>query len=304
MITYAEIEDYVQDQINDTSTKMQTFIRRAIRQGLRKIRANTPWEFDEKTYTFTTTASQGSADLPVGLRYMKEVYITVGSQDFPIEPIASREDWAEKTRGYNSNHTSDYPSYYTIYDNQIHFWPVISSAGNTVTMKFGKVAADILDADFTDKSAGTISATQGDATLTGSGTSFAETDVDRFVRLNSGDRQWYKITTFTSTTSIEVEPAYTAAAVSGSDYLLGSAPPWVSRFPEGNEILYNYVMWQVQIKREEYSGTAGLARAFRDEYKELLKDWRKVIKKMYDGGKVNVMMARRNPNDYPLNLSA
>lgn len=58
-----------------------------------------------------------------------------------------------------------------------------------------------------DKTAGTVSVTAGATTVTGASTAFASTDVGSYIQFSSAD-DWYRISAFSSTTSITIDKAY------------------------------------------------------------------------------------------------
>jgi len=71
---------------------------------------------------------------------------------------------------------------------------------------------------------GTISVTNGDATITGSGTSWAtttNTEVGEYIQLP--DSKWYKIITVTDNTNLEIEINYQGATLAGQNYTIS---PW------------------------------------------------------------------------------
>ena len=71
-----------------------------------------------------------------------------------------------------------------------------------------------------DKTAGTVSISVDGTTVTGASTAFASGDVGKYIQFSSSD-DWYKITTFTSSTSIEIEAPYTqTSALSGGTYTI------------------------------------------------------------------------------------
>lgn len=73
-------------------------------------------------------------------------------------------------------------------------------------------------------STGTISVTNGDATVTGSGTSWNTTtnaEVGEYIQLP--DSKWYKINSIASNTSLEIEVAYQGSTQSGQSYVIS---PW------------------------------------------------------------------------------
>jgi len=70
-----------------------------------------------------------------------------------------------------------------------------------------------------DKSAGTVAIPNGGTTVTGTGTAFAAGDVGKFIQIN-GANDWYKVTAFTSSTSITIEAPYTQTTATAAGYLL------------------------------------------------------------------------------------
>lgn len=73
-------------------------------------------------------------------------------------------------------------------------------------------------------STGTISVTNGDATVTGSGTSWNTTtnaEVGEYIQLP--DTKWYKIASIASDTSLEIEVDYQGSTLSGQSYVIS---PW------------------------------------------------------------------------------
>lgn len=71
-----------------------------------------------------------------------------------------------------------------------------------------------------DITSGTVSVSAGATTVTGSSTAFAAADVGKFIQFSSSD-DWYKIASVASTTSLEMEKAYTkTSALSAGTYTI------------------------------------------------------------------------------------
>lgn len=58
-----------------------------------------------------------------------------------------------------------------------------------------------------DKTAGTVSMTNGSTTVTGTSTAFASGDVGKFIKFEGND-DWYEVTAFTSTTALTINPSF------------------------------------------------------------------------------------------------
>jgi hypothetical protein len=70
-----------------------------------------------------------------------------------------------------------------------------------------------------DYTTGTVSVANGGTTVTGSGTTFTSTMVGYFIQF-SGSNDWYKITAYTSATSITIETAYAGTTLSGATHTI------------------------------------------------------------------------------------
>ena len=302
MRTLAEIEAYIKSEFNDTSTGTQTQIRRLINAGIRAIKAYTAWPFDEKRGTDTTVASTSSYNLPKDFHQLRTLKITSGGIDYYPDFIPSRDHWDRITGGMNSTSESDIPEYFTIYQGKFYIWPVPSSAGNTITYDYYQLDKDYEDAEYTDQSTGTISIANGSNEVTGIGTTFLATDVGRYIRLNG---YWYKISTFTSTTRIDLERNYEGTSISGGTYLLGTVTNFSAQYPEVNMVLVDYVLQYLWRRREDVSATGGKASHFKNTYKEGLKELRKRLKNLNDKPQVHYPRERTvfNPNLDPTNLT-
>lgn len=82
---------------------------------------------------------------------------------------------------------------------------------------------DLSQADYTT---GTVSATNGSATITGSGTAFIPDMVGRWIRLTAptGDEQWYQIGAYVSATELTLLNKYTGINASGASFTIGEMP--------------------------------------------------------------------------------
>ena len=74
-----------------------------------------------------------------------------------------------------------------------------------------------------DDTTGTVSVTQNGTTVTGSGTTFSASMVGRWFKAND-DGDWYRISSFATTTSIGLESTFEGVSVSGSTFVIGQSP--------------------------------------------------------------------------------
>lgn len=186
------------------------------------------WWFLEKTATQDTVANQRNYTIPQSVKKIMDVYITVGSTIYSPIPVENADLWKRVLQSQTG--TSDRTMFYYREGNTLYFDPIPASSSNTITIRYRKNIVDLRNADYTT---GTITATNGDETITGSGSTFTAAMVGRFLQATTGDGYWYEIDSYTSATSIELIQKYEGTTVSGSNYTIGE----VFVFPEAYQEL-------------------------------------------------------------------
>lgn len=305
MRTLAEIQSYIQSEFNDTSTGVQTALQLLVRAAVADLSAYCGWKADLKSKTRTTVASQSEYNLYRDHRRMRSIKVTVGGVVYFPKPISSSRQWESLTEN-STGFTSDIPEFYRVNNGTFELYPTPSSSGNTITIEYFGAAKRYSSADFTDYSTGTISLTASATAVTGSGTTFAASMVDRYLVPTDGDGQYYKIGSYTNATSIALSQAYEGSTASGLSYLIGTLPSLVVQYPEAAMVIVNYVLGHLWRKREDVTATAGKATHFLNQYEIGKRELYKQIKNEYDSPDVYYVESMdqiENPNFYPTNLS-
>ena len=103
-----------------------------------------------------------------------------------------------------------------------HFelWPIPGASGDTITLVASMLDRDMTIEDFTTT---TVTVTNNDATITHVGTSFTAAMVGRWFQ-TTADQTWYRIASFTSTSSMELETVFEGTTASGASYTIGESP--------------------------------------------------------------------------------
>lgn len=201
----------------------------------RSICAAMDWPFLERLRTITTVASQQAYDLPYDCDLVRSVSVVVSSKRYTPRLSPSQEHWDSLNL---TSYTSDIPEFYYVQSGQVLLWPTPVSAGNTIRITQKTTPIDLSVADYTD---GTITtATNGDATITGSGTTFTDNMVGRYMRItyadtaNTGDGLWYEIASVTSATELELVREYggNSIAAGSASYIIGQMPLLPEAFHE------------------------------------------------------------------------
>lgn len=212
----------------DSSTANLTLGDELINDGLRKILTMPQdWDFDETSTTGTTVASQQFYNIAFNYHKLRNVTITVGTTIHTMEEVASREEWDFLNEAPFS---SDIPEKFHIFEDQIGFWPTPSSSANVITFYYKERIKDLSIADFTT---GTVTVTNGDATVTiaGGGT-FTAAMAGRWLQ-TTNDKFWYRIATFTDANNVELTFTFDGLTEAGATFVIGE----MSILPEEHQEL-------------------------------------------------------------------
>lgn len=224
MKSYTTLRNLAGTLTNNTVSTHLTTMDQLINDNTRYLIQK--FNLHERTKTSVTVANQQAYTFPYNYKKLINVTVTVGSTIYAPTEITSRNEWDR----LNSNPTSplsDTVRYYYVYNNQVLLYPTPASSANTITYHYKVRTRDLSQADYTT---GTVSITTATTVVTGSGTTFVADMVGRWIQVTAptGDQEWYKIATFTSTTVLGLESAYNGATVSGGTYTIGE----VSILPE------------------------------------------------------------------------
>lgn len=179
---------------------------------------------DQKTDV--TVANQQYYPYQPGTQQLENLTITVGNIAYPVICISSEQEWDRLNQTLIQSTTI--PQFFFPRRDDFGIWP-IPRAAYTITENRLLRDRNLSQADYTT---GTVSLTNGSATVTGSGTTFTAAMVGRWFQAPDG--YWYRILSFTSTTVITLNRTYVGTTGTGLSYLIGESPELPE---EGHEIL-------------------------------------------------------------------
>jgi len=260
MLSWDDCQTTCQDLASDSTSDTLTFMKRMMNVGYKFILNQLGRTVTEKIQTALTVANQQFYQLPPDYLFLKSVTVTVGGIAYPIQEEESQDIW--DTLNATTTQTSDYPLCYFLRPSfgvsgaEIGFYPTPATAGRTITIVYEATDKDLSQDKYTT---GTVSVTNGSATITGSGTTFTANMVGRYFKVTSesGDGFYYRIASFTSVTSITLENVYEGSSGSGLNYEIVE----MFNLPEEMQILpcyfalYHYYMMKKELERErEFRG--------------------------------------------------
>lgn len=238
MLTYTSSRNLIGNLTGDSSSANLTVMDVLLNENIRDIITQKPWGFREKTRTMSTVASQQFYNLPADCNKVVNATVTIGSYTYSPKRIKSRQEW--DVLNQSSTSTSDIPQYYFVFGKTLGFYPIPSSATtNAITYSYLRDHKDLSVADYT---IGTIvSIASGATTVTGSGTSWTSQMTGRYIRIthsdtaNTGDGEWYEISSVTSATVLVLVSPYNGTSISAGSaaYTIGQT----SMIPENFQML-------------------------------------------------------------------
>lgn len=215
-------QNYISDASATTTSGLSatdTFLKKEINKAARlifsKLRNYRTQSVDK---TADTVEDQQYYHYPPGVKNIHGVTVTISSVAYPLTVVESQRTWDILNQLDFSGNAI--PQFIFPRRDDYGIWPTPAADGNTITFKAHYIPKDMTIADYTT---GTVTSVQNDATITGSGTTFTSAMVGRWFKADS-DKDWYRITTYTSATSIELESVFEGSAVSGDTYIIGESP--------------------------------------------------------------------------------
>lgn len=261
MLTFEQIYEETQEQVEDTSASSLVLIKRAINQGEKKFGSilNREWRRSEKT--FSLAADQQYYQMPEDCIRVASLTVTIGDITYPLQEIADDSTWQMLNMHIE---TSTIPEFYYVKGNdQFGIYPIPSAnQADAATMSYERRTRDMAQADYTT---GTVTMTNGSVAVVGSGTTFTANMVGRYLNVTDGsaDGMWYKISSYTNATSISLENFYGGASGAGKTYLIGELPDIPEEF---HESLIDYACYRYYRRRRDMA----LAREMKAAFDEAL----------------------------------
>lgn len=185
---------------------------------------------DTTTFTYTLPASVSDVagtnsqyyPFPQGEVQVEGMYITIGSVNYPLQPINSRWNW-EQLNAIQIQ-ASAIPQFYFARSYDFGVWPTPqASYSGTISYRYRDRNLSV-----DDYSTGTVTVTQGSQVLVGSGTTFTAAMVGRWFVVTDttvpGQGYWFLITGYIDSTHLQLFQPWSQATASGATYLIGETP--------------------------------------------------------------------------------
>lgn len=239
MKSYTEGRNLYGTLTKNTSSANLTLGDQLANDDYRAICAVKDWPFMERERTLTTVADTQNLPLPYDCDQVRAVSVEISNKTYVARMSPSKDHWDKINE---TSYTSDYPEWYFVLSGQLYLWPTPATSGNTVNVTQKSRVIDLNVADYTTGNITT--ATNGSTAIVGSGTSWTDQMVGRWIRItysnstNTGDGLWYEISEVGSATTITLVRKYggNSIATGSASYTIGQMPllpeayqdlPWI-----------------------------------------------------------------------------
>jgi len=249
MLTFTALHHSAQQISGDESAGTLIMFKRWINEASHIMRARLGRYWNRESATANLVADQQYYQTPENCLRVTGVVGIVDDARYPLEEVYNEERWnVLNTREV----TSEIPAAFFIRgDDEIGIYPIPASAvTGGLEIYFEPREKNMSQDDYTT---GTVTVTNGSATITGSGTTFTQAMVGRYFRVTDGSEGlWYRIATFTSTTVLVLENIYEGTSGAAKTYEIGE----MANLPdELHEALIDYAMYRYSLRRRDPAST-------------------------------------------------
>lgn len=154
MMSFQSIYGQVQSLCNDSASGTLTLIKSFINQTQENILALRK-DITESSATDITRSDQTNYYLPYDYGKMFFVTITVGGVAYHLKSIEDDNLWRD-LQARATGVTSDIPSFYHIFNNQMFVYPTPASSDNTITYYYHKITKRMSVDDYTTGKAASV----------------------------------------------------------------------------------------------------------------------------------------------------
>ena len=218
-LTYTDLKNQFLDNTGNTGstdTDILSFFKRSLGERYQLMLAEFADYQGQIAKTASTVANQQYYAYPPGIVDIEDVVITVGSLNYPLEAVGSQARWDSLNAVLIQS--GAIPQYFFPRRDDFGIWPIPQDV-YTITLNYHWRDRNLTNDDYTT---GTVSVTNGSATITGSGTTWTAAMVGRWFTATDG--LWYRIAGFTNSTTLTLATNFAGATASSLSYTIGESP--------------------------------------------------------------------------------
>ncbi len=267
-LTFNQMTGQAQEMSGDSSSTTLVYFKRWINQANITLLSELKRYWTQIEQTASTVADQQYYQMPNDCIRPTSIVITIAGRGYVLEEIEDDTDWLVMNE--ETTQTSAIPTHYYVKGkDQFGIWPIPSgSTSNAIKLVYEPAEKFMTQDDF---STGTVTVTNGSATITHSATGFTQNMVGRFFQTtDNSDGTWLKVVTFNSTSSLTLENVYEGIGGAGKTFLIGE----MSTLPgELHDSLVDFCLHKYYLRNKDSAAAA--------EFKSLWTDVVSMAKSRY-----------------------
>lgn len=226
MLTFQDQYQMYQQITGDTSATGLVIAKRDINEGAAMFMNRLGRKFNKQFLTANLVANQQYYQFSASVIRISKVRVLHGTFWYTPDLVTSERQWDEMNA---ITITGNYPTYYYIRGfNEVGLLSIPSSSVlHGLEISYEPQHVMLTQDDFTT---GLITASNGSIVITHSATGFTPQMVGRYFQVTDGtDGKWYRIASYTSSSSMSLENVYEGISGSGRAFRIGE----VTKIPEG-----------------------------------------------------------------------
>jgi len=243
--TFEELyTELVSETGDDSATKLIAF-KRWLNRGLSTFQSKLKITYTEQKRLASTVIDQRQYQTPEDAGRIKTIDFDDGSNTLPLSEIIDDAMWQ---RMYSTAVTGIPTHFHKVGEDLYELYPTPEAVYDDGIILTCRIKQKQMSA--ANYATGTASIAENGRIVTGVGTTWTAAMVGRRFRFADGfgNGIWYRISGFTSATSITLENYYSDAAVAASGYLIAEIPELPVKL---HDALYDYAYWRWLLGKRE-----------------------------------------------------
>lgn len=244
MLIWDEAIDLCQWWTKDYSADTLSKIKLLMNMGYKEILANFRRNQTLQTQTRTLESGVSAYMMPPTFLMGKKIKAIESDVGYPVEIVESEDHWDEITSNPQSASRPTHAFFrfrFGYGGTEVLLFPEPSNSTTQIQVSFESSDKDLSQLKYTT---GTVAINNDDADVTGSGTTFIDAMVGRYLKVNDadGDGMWYRIASRSGNTAITLENFYAGSSISGKNFIIAEA----FALPEEMQVLpAYYATWNI-----------------------------------------------------------
>lgn len=257
-ITFQDQYTIAQEIAGLTDQASLVKFKRDINTGGTMFLAGLGREYNRHSRTTNMVAAQQYYQMPEDAQKLKEIIINTGGWYVPLEQIPDEMAW----RMMNMMSVTGQPTHYFIRGNsEVGLYPIPSSSiTDGVELVFSPKHTQLTEADTTNTNTSTtVTVTLNSTTITNSGTSFTQIMEGQWFQTTDGtDERWYKIQSFTNSSTLVLENFYQGPSGGTKPFRIGQVMDLPEEYLEApaDYAMYRHFLRRGSSKSRYSSGKA------------------------------------------------